>query len=214
MKNKISLAAVGFFLAISLKGQGVTLSSALNPDSSAGNFYGTLCLSFSSTNSSDCYYDSLNRFEWTTAQILPVYSDATSDAQISLSFTLGTEGSQTLNLYAGLTSFSDAQFGTVNDTSGTASTSPGKFVPGQAVSNNMVSTGNNQQTYFDYADKLLITYNFNYTLPVVFNGTSGSADGAWSLTYTVTPVPEPSANWLLLLGGAGFLAARQWFRRA
>jgi hypothetical protein len=207
MKN-ILIGILGLFLTACVKLQAIDFYSTLDTNSTPGNFYGSLYLSFSSTNSSDCYNGGLGDFEWNEVQIQPTYADSSSNAQLSLSFTVGPEGANTLNLYAGLTALSDARFGSLANTSSTHSVSPGYFAPGQPATDNMVSPSNNQQNYYDSAANLLITYDFNYSLPVNFDGTSGNAAGFWSLTYTVTPVPEPSANWLILLGGIGFLLAR------
>ena len=211
--TKISISMLGLLLTAGLRIHGAQFSATLDTNSTPGNFYGALYLSFSSTNASDCYFNTLYtppKLQWTAAYLLPSYTAPGSSAQIALSFTVAGEGPNQLNLYAGLTSLYDPQIG-----SGSAMVpalgpflSAGSFVVGQPGNNNKHSPNGGPQMYFDPNDNELVTYDFGYSLPVDWDGTSGGGVGSWWVTYTITPVPEPSVGWLMALGGFGLWLVR------
>ncbi|HEY5298972.1 MAG TPA: hypothetical protein VIK59_13785 [Verrucomicrobiae bacterium] len=199
---KIATCILGLFL-ICLKVQAIQISTTLDPNSTPGNFSGALDLSFDSSDSSA----GLAGNYWGEAFATPSYT--VGGAQIFFSLTIGQEGANEMNLYTGV-SFLDPRILDPDYTLPGAYPifSGGSFIVGQSKdleysysSGNLVLLG-----YTGMYPMPIGTLDFSFSLPVVFDGTSGSGSGSWSLTYTIndsTKVPDNGKTILLLL--AGFL---------
>src|SRR5882757_4979672 len=158
--TKISISMLGLLLTAGLRIHGAQFSATLDTNSTPGNFYGSLYLTFSSTNASDFYYNTLYtppKLQWNAAYLQPTFTAPGSDAQIALTFTVAGEGPNQLNLYAGLTSIYDPQIASGSSLMPPLGPflSPGSFVVGQSGNNNKHSPDNSQQIYFDPNDNEL-----------------------------------------------------------
>lgn len=189
-------------MAVALNVQGAQIYSTLNTNSVAGDFHGTLNLYFSSTNSSD--YSGGN---WVPAYFSTTYTDSVSGAQIFLTFNVGPETSHELNLYPAF-NFSDPRISNPQFSVPWPIFSPGYFVVGQSNTDNMAYSSGVVPLSDNSGGPPIGTLEFSYSLPVTFNGTTGSAVGSWALTYTITSAPEPGTGWLGVLGGLALLLAR------
>jgi hypothetical protein len=185
---------------ICLKVQAIELHSMMDSSSTPGNFSGELYLSFSSLNGGD--YSAGN---WSEAQILPIYT--VGGAQIFLSFTVGPESPGELNLYTGV-NFSDDRIGSPEFSLPNANPiiSPGDFIVGHPRVDDMNYSSGNVPLFDVLGLPSIGTLDFTYSLPVDFDGTSGSAAGSWSLTYTINDDPKvPDAGATILLLAAACL---------
>jgi hypothetical protein len=196
---KIATCILGLFL-ICLKVQAIQISTTLNPNSAPGNFSGALDLSFDSSDSSA----GLNGNYWSEAFTMPSYT--VGGAQIFLSFVIGQEGANEMNLYTQVSFYdpriADPEYSLFN----TGIFSGSSFFIGQPRDGGYSYNSGNVLLFDNILNQPPIgTLDFSFLLPVDFDGTSGSGSGSWSLTYTVNDsakVPDNGKTILLLLAGS------------
>lgn len=196
-------------LAIGVKVQGMTLYSTYNTNSVEGNYYGALFFSFSSTNSSDYSNNS-----WKTTADNETYPDPGSGAQIEVDFTAGlAEAPNELNISYYL-NVNDPALGSVAGSLGGYDEAGGTFQPGQPKDISYVYDGTS--SYYSFTLGSGGTCDFGFSLPVDFDGTSGSGVGSWYANYPAPPItstPEPAVTLELALGGFCLWLARARQRR-
>src|ERR1700733_2505746 len=154
--------------------------ATLDPGSTAGNARGQLLLSF---NANGDYLDS----RWNPAYLKQTFTIPGSMAQVSLSFTVGQEGVNEFNLYAGM-NFSDPRIQSPQFQSNFPITLAGQFIPKQPGKLSWAdSTGDVVLT--DGNARRVGTINISFSLLVEFDGTSGTGAGTWSVKYNIDAAP-------------------------
>jgi len=155
--------------------------ATLNPNATAGNFFGDLRLSFNANNDN-------SQGQWTPAQVRQTFT-VPGSAEVSVLFSVGREGAANeFNLYASI-GFSDPRVPLPQYTFPNANpvTLPGAFVPGTAGMRGgpwEYSSGD-VPLFANNGAKQVGTIHFSFSLPVQFNGTEGNGNGMWSLKYTL-----------------------------
>jgi len=193
-------------LTICLPGRAVTVVSTLDTNSTPGDFYGTLYLSFNATNDYSPFTPS-HQGLWSSAGITTNYT--AGGAQITLNFSIFSENPNGVTFLTSFT-FSDPYIGNPNFVNNPGYSS-GSFTPSNSTTQTLSYTSGNVSLFgAGQSTPVLGTIDFTYSLPTSFDGAIGTSAGTWSLIYHASPIPEPSTSGLLALAfGGGAL----WFAR-